>query len=465
MAKVLIIDDDPMMNEALTTVVGRMGHSVDTAFTLRQGVDLAEAGAFDVVFLDVRMPDGCGLDYIGQIRQAPSEPEVIIITAYSDVNGAKLAIENGAWNYIHKPSSLEGMTLPLMRALQYREEKAKHTPVNLKREKIIGSGAKITSSLDDLARAANCRANVLIEGETGTGKEIFARTIHENSDRAGKNFVVVDCASLPESLVEGILFGHERGAFTGADRAREGLIAQAHGGTLFLDEVGELPPALQKSFLRVLQERRFRPLGSSNEQASDFRLVAATNRDLDEMVRQERFRSDLLYRLRSLRISLPPLRDRKEDIRDLVQFSMNRLSTLNATQIKGFSPDFFEALSRYDWPGNVRELLNVMEHVFATASQEATLFACHLPTSIRIQVAQSFVNSELDSKAEPRSLDEEAITDSSTITSYREFRKNTERGYLKRLVLLTGGDKKQACRLSGLSRAHLYQLLKENDIA
>lgn len=465
MAKVLIIDDDPMMNEALSSVVGRMGNSVESAFTLRQGVTMAKTGAFDVVFLDVRMPDGCGLDYIGQIKQAPSEPEVIIITAYSDVNGAKLAIENGAWNYIHKPSSLEGMTLPLVRALQYREEKAKCTPVNLKRDKIIGNSVKIMGSLDDLARAAHSRANVLIEGETGTGKEIFARTIHENSDRAGKNFVIVDCASLPESLVEGILFGHERGAFTGADRAREGLIAQAHGGTLFLDEVGELPHALQKTFLRVLQERRFRPLGSTNEEASDFRLIAATNRNLDEMVRQKRFRSDLLYRLRSLRISLPPLKDRKEDIRDLVQFSMNRLSGLNATHIKGFSPDFFEALNLYDWPGNVRELLNVMEYVFSEAYHDVTLFAYHLPTHIRIHVAQSFVSSGINKEAETRMLTEDAITDSRVLSSFREFRKNTEKDYLKRLVQLTRGDKKHACELSGLSRAHLYQLLKEHDIA
>ena len=458
MAKVLIIDDDPLMNEALTTAVGRMGHSVDAAFMLRHGLRLAETGSFDVVFLDVRMPDGCGLDYIGRIRQAPSGPEVIIMTAFSDREGARLAIENGAWSYLHKPATLEEMTRPLAGALKYRREKSGPRRERLRRDRVIGNGRRITAALDEAARAARCRANVLIEGETGTGKEVFARIIHENSASAGENFVVVDCASLPETLVESILFGHERGAFTGADRAREGLIAQANGGTLFLDEVGELMPELQKKFLRVLQERRFRPLGSTCEQASDFRLIAATNRDLDEMCLGGRFRSDLLFRLRSLSICLPPLRERTEDIRDLVEIAVSRYSGLYPTPVKGFSSDFFEALERYDWPGNVRELLGVMEQVLAAACGESMLFACHLPTSIRVRAAQSLV------PGDPQGPPPEAASQGRSILPYRKFRKVAEREYLTRLVQFTHGDRRQACELSGMSRAHLYHLLKEHRI-
>ena len=379
MANILIIDDDKVLCEMLYRRLGSMGYEVLYALTLKEGLIKAASKDFDIVFLDVYLPDGDGLKAIPKIRESPSSPEVIIITGEGDPDGAELAIKSGAWDYIEKPLSLEQTTLPIVRALQYREEKRKGGPKTaLKRGGIIGTSPQLEACLDHVARAANSDSNVLITGETGTGKELVARAIHQNSPRSRKTFVVVDCAALPGTLVESILFGNEKGAFTGADRAREGLVKHADGGTLFLDEVGELPLLIQKSFLRVIQERQFLPVGAKAEIKVDFRLIAATNRDPDNMVRNNQFRSDLLYRLRTHSIELHPLRDRTSDIKELIFYHLNKLCESYGTETKGFSPEFFEVLMTYEWPGNVRELLNTLEEVLSVARHEPTLFPYHL---------------------------------------------------------------------------------------
>jgi len=273
---------------------------------------------------------------------------------------------------------------------------------------------------------------------------------------------VVDCASLPETIVESVLFGHERGAFTGADRSKTGLITQADGGTLFLDEVGELPLAVQGSFLRALQERRFRPVGSVKEVTSDFRLIAASNRDLDEMVRQGRFRKDLLFRLRTFAIILPPLREHPEDISELISYYLTRLSRRYEKGTKGFSPDFLDTLLDYDWPGNVRELVNALERAIAVAGENPTLFPAHLPTEIRIKVKRNQVGEEesarVSSAAPGRSL--------KTLQEHREAAvAGAERRYLEDLIARTRGDIREACEVSGLSRSRLYGLLKKYRIS
>ncbi|MDD5167173.1 MAG: sigma-54 dependent transcriptional regulator, partial [Syntrophales bacterium] len=284
MANILIIDDDQMLCNAMSMKFKMMEHRVSCALTLEDGVREANRNSFDVVYLDVRLPDGNGLDALSIIRKMDDPPEVIIMTGSGDPDGAELAIKNGAWDYIEKPSSINNMILPLVRALQYRDVKLATKPsMKLNRDGIIGNSIPMRACLDQVAEASGSNANVLLSGETGTGKELFAWAIHNNSSRSQRNFVVVDCAALSETLVESMLFGHEKGAYTGADKTKEGLIKQADGGTLFLDEVGELPFSIQKSLLRVLQEHRFRPLGSNHEIGSDFRLVAATNRNLDEM--------------------------------------------------------------------------------------------------------------------------------------------------------------------------------------
>ena len=262
MIKVLIVDDDIMLCKMLRTLIEDMRYKVVVSNTLHDGLDMIARESFDVVFLDVQLPDGIGLDAVPVIRESSDAPEVIIMTGAGDPDGAELAITSGAWDYIEKPSSMKQMILPLMRAVQYREGRmATSIPVLLKRDRIVGSGQSLMASLEKLAQAAMSNANVLISGETGSGKELFAHSIHENSTRAANIFVVVDCAALPETLVESILFGHVKGAFSGADNTSKGLIKQADGGTLFLDEVGELSLSMQKSFLRVLQEHSFRPVG------------------------------------------------------------------------------------------------------------------------------------------------------------------------------------------------------------
>ncbi|MBW2622684.1 MAG: sigma-54-dependent Fis family transcriptional regulator [Deltaproteobacteria bacterium] len=466
MANILIIDDDRMLCDMLCRQIERMGHKAEYANDIAEGIKKAASAHYAVVYLDVNLPDGNGLDALPEIKALSSSPEVIIFTAEGDPNGAELAINSGAWDYIEKPLAAREMMLPLARALQYREEKAKKKPrAALKREHIIGSSPQLQDSLDLLAEAATDEENVLLIGETGTGKELIARAIHENSGRAAKNFVVVDCTALPGNLVESMLFGHEKGAFTGAEKAHIGLIKQADGGTLFLDEVGELSFPLQKSFLRVLQEHRFRPLGSQTELESDFRLVAATNRSLDLMVEKNDFRQDLLYRLKSLMIQLPPLKDRAGDVKEIAVHYIQQTSENSGTEMKGFSPEFFEALERYDWPGNIRELLSTLERVLVTSKDEPILFARHLPTHIRVHLAQSLI--DRDSVAHPAAA--AGGEKKRTLPLLKDYRQDAmaevERGYLTELMLSAGNNIKEACRVSGLSQSRLYHLLKKYHIS
>ena len=466
MSKILIIDDDELLCSTLSRFILRMEHNVTYALTIEDGLKEVSTGVFDVVFLDVNLPDGSGLDVIPVIRKAPSSPEIIIITGEGDPDGAELAIKSGAWTYIEKPLSMENITLQLVRALQYRKEKADiKPPVALKREGIVGSSPQLETSLDLLAQVSGSDANVLLTGETGTGKEVFAKTIHRNSPRAGKNFVVVDCTALPETLVESMLFGHERGAFTGAEKSRTGLVKEADGGTLFLDEVGELPLTVQKDFLRVLQENRFRPLGSNKEIESDFRLVSATNRDLEKMIESGQFRKDLFFRLQSVIIELPPLKTRSQDIKDLTIHYMVKLCERYGTETKGFSPDFFETLAAYNWPGNVRELIHTMERVLTVARFEPTLFPRHLPNKIRVHAARASINKNETDK----DLLEKDTHPAEMLPKLQDVRETAvskaEKQYLYDLMLLTRKEIKEACRVSGLSQSRLYYLMKKHRIS
>lgn len=466
MSSVLIIDDEKMICDVLSGVVKHLGCDVTSVLTLKDGLKETSSGTFDVVFLDVRMPDGSGLDVLPEILAASSTPEVIIMTGFGDPDGAELAIKSGAWDYIQKPFSMKKFKLPLIRALQYRKaKKAGMVPVALNLAGIVGSSRQMRACFDLLAQAANSEVNVLFTGETGTGKELFARAIHNNSHRADENFVVVDCAALPETLVESVLFGHEKGAFTGADKTREGLIKQADGGTLFLDEVGELPISVQKAFLRVLHERRFRSVGGKREIESNFRLVAATNRNLDQMVQSGQFRKDLLFRLQSFTIRLPPLRERPQDIDELVRYHVAELCKSYGIETKGFSPEFLATLAIDSWPGNVRELVNALETALVKARYDPVLFPKHLPASIRIKAARTLVSKESPAESSPKGNPEPTRA----LAPLRDFRMaavaEAEKEYLKNLVSLTENNIKDACRLSGLRRARLYELLKKYNIS
>lgn len=466
MANLLIIDDEQLMCQSLSLVVKQNGHQATCASTLAAGIELNNTQSFDVIFLDVNMPDGNGLDCIQQLLDHSEAPEIIIITGFGDPHGAEMAIKCGAWDYLEKGASVKEITLSLLRALQYREQKlASHSSssgVDFKREGIIGISKSLKECLDLLIQAAVSDASILITGETGTGKELFARAVHVVSERKAKKFVVVDCAAMPDNLIEGLLFGHEKGAFTSADQSREGLILQAHGGTLFLDEVGEMPLALQKVFLRVLQERRFRPIGSSREIESDFRLVAATNRNLQEMVQEGSFRSDLLFRMSTFVIELPSLRERCDDIPLLARHHADRICGQYHVPPKDFSPEFIQMLTSYRWPGNVRELVNTLERTIAVARNEPVLFPKHLSMQIRIEVTrQSLKKEEAGS-----SLCQPTFESLPQLSDYRDaIYMQAEHKYLHDLIQSVDFNIQKACEISGLSTSRLYALLKKQGIS
>lgn len=464
-ARVLIIDDDEGMCYTLSSQVIEEGHEPVCTHTLKDGLQEALSTSYDLVFLDVMLPDGNGLDILPSILKTTAKPEVIIITAQGNPEGAELAIRKGAWDYLQKPFSLQEVRLPLLRALQYREAARSERPLLvLNREGLIGESPAFRQCLELVGRAAQNDNPVLITGETGTGKELFATAIHTNSQRRDSNFVVVDCAALPETLVESVLFGHEKGAFTGADKSHAGLLKQADGGTLFLDEVGELPLSIQKTFLRVLQEHRFRPVGGAGEVASDFRIISATNRDLEAMVRAGKFRQDLMHRIQSLVIDLPPLRERIRDIRELAMAFMNRYCERYACDPKGFSPEFLEMLTFYDWPGNIRELENCMNSCLATAREDPVLFPKHLPIPLRVQVTRIGIRKDLPAARKPKGAPDRPRT----LVKYKDYREKAlseaEKQYLGDLMILTQGQIRAACTISGLSQSRLYALLKKHQV-
>ncbi len=456
MAKILIIDDDALLSETVADKLESLHHQSQAVHSLAKGLRTAVNGDFDIILLDVYLPDGNGLKSIDQLRAVPSEPQVIIITGQGDPDGAEMAIRHGAWCYLEKNSIIKEISLPLTRALQYREAVRGQKAVveAMERDQLVGESPRFIQCLEILANAAAADASVLISGESGTGKEAFARAIHANSRRKNGNFVVVDCTALPEQLVESVLFGHVKGAFTGADRANRGLIRHADKGTLFLDEIGELPLATQKSFLRVLQERAFCPVGSQEECRSDFRLICATNRDLAAMTREGLFREDLLYRLRGLSLHLPPLRERDGDIPLLAEYFLNCSVQRYGQEPKECLPEVMELLCSYHWPGNVRELSQAIESAFAQAVYSSVVFTQHLPVHIRTAHARANVQRQAP-VASP------SFAESTFLPAWRDAKDAFERDYTQRLLQHSEGNVMEAGRLSGLSRTRLYQLIKK----
>jgi two-component system NtrC family response regulator len=461
--RILIIDDDEGMSYTLARMVEEAGYEADTAYRLKDGLKKIESGAYDVVFLDVRLPDGNGIEIIPTIRSIPFPPEIIIITAFGERGGADLALKNGAWDYLQKPADLQTMELSLVRALEYRSQKqVLETPLMIDRQGIIGNSPRLLMCITLMGHAAKSDANVLICGETGTGKELFAKAIHLNSTRKSKPFIVVDCTSLPHNLAESILFGHAKGAFTGADKTHEGLVKQADQGTLFLDEVGELPLDLQIKLLRVLQERKFRPVGSKTEVESNFRLVSATNRDLDEGVAKGKIRQDLLFRLRTFVIELPPIRERQKDIEALANQYVEKFCSAYNYKKKKISEDFIETLTRYTWPGNVREFISAIESAVAVDPYSQTLFSKHLPNYIRVSTLGPVAE---QAKSPVGSSDPENRQPLQTLKAFRHKAiAEAEEKYLRHLMSMTDWQIEEACEISNLKKARLYQLLKVYNI-
>lgn len=367
-------------------VVETAGHGCVALPSCAEALESLKTAAHDIVILDIDITESPE-QAIPALAAAGSRPDILVISNGSDPENLERAIRAGAWDVLCTPFTHDELMQAVNRCLFHRRARnGKKANGEFRRDAILGNSSCLERCLENIATAAQTGASVLILGETGTGKELFANAIHDNSARAGGNFIVVDCTNIPRTLAESLLFGHERGSFTGAADSREGLFKQADGGTIFLDEIGDLDLDVQKSLLRVLQERKFRPLSSKREVTSDFRLVAATNRDLEAMVRQGEFRKDLYHRLRNRVIQLPPLRMRKEDILPIANFHVQKICDELGCPEKEISYELHHALTLHDWPGNVRELINTLHAAVHNGFAEARLYPQHLPLDIRARV-------------------------------------------------------------------------------
>lgn len=375
-ARVLVVDDEPALREVLTIALRRGGLDVTTAPGRKQALALIEqvSHPFPLVLTDLVMPDGSGMDVLAAAKKRSSTTEVIVMTAHQTIEAAIEATRGGAYDFVTKPFSPAEMLVRLEKALEKTtiSEENQRLRAQLERfeppEVDFGQSPRMLALAEVVDKAARTRATVLITGESGTGKERVARALHARSDRRAAPFLVVNCGALPEALMESELFGHEKGAFTGAGARTQGIFREAEGGTVLLDEVGELPLPLQVKLLRVLQEKKVRPVGGAAEVPIDVRVLAATNRDVEGSVRDGKLRQDLYYRLNVIRLELPPLRDRREDVPRLAERFARRFADEMGKELRGLSADALRALDRYDFPGNVRELENMMERAVALAS-------------------------------------------------------------------------------------------------
>ncbi len=432
--RILVVEDDPGQAQALADFLRARGFQVKTVATRAEA---CRPRLVDLALVDLRLPDGNGLEVLRCLKHRDPDVPVILMTAYASIESAVEAMKQGAYDYLTKPLDLARLWITVQRALEHR---ALHREVRELREELqrfhdlpdlIARSPAMQQVLSLVRRVAPTDTTVLITGESGTGKELVARTLHRLSGRKGR-FVAVSVASLPDTLVEAELFGYERGAFTGAERARPGRFEAAQHGTLFLDEIGELPPAIQVKLLRVLQERTVERLGSHEPIPLDVRLVAATNRNLEQLVREGRFREDLYYRLNVVHIVLPPLRERREDIVPLAEYFLDRFRRELHKPVEGFTREALYALLEYPWPGNVRELQNVIER--------AVVLTRH-----------SLITPEDLALPHPTPGGPERPVPTL---------EQVEREHIQRVLALTRGNLSEAARLLGIHRNTLRQKLK-----
>ncbi|HEX9935008.1 MAG TPA: sigma-54 dependent transcriptional regulator [bacterium] len=377
--RILVVDDEEMIRDLLRETFQRKGYAVDTVEKGNDALKKIDTERYDLLVSDIRLPDISGMKILSETKKKRPDLGIIMITAYGSIKNAVKAMKQGAFDYITKPFDLEEIELLVDKYFKYRsliaENEYLRSELDLKFgfENIIGTSAPMQKVFDSIRMVAQSRATVMIQGASGTGKELVARAIHYNSDRKTAPFVTTNCAALPEGLVESELFGHEKGAFTGAYRTTKGRFEIAHGGTLLLDEVSEISPSLQAKLLRVLQEREIERVGGGRPIAVDVRIIATTNRELKNEVEEGRFREDLFYRLDVVPIYLPPVCERREDVPLLVQHFAKRYATENSRQIKGISESAIKILSQRDWPGNVREIENCVERAVVMAGPDVRL--------------------------------------------------------------------------------------------
>jgi two-component system response regulator PilR (NtrC family) len=446
-SRVLVVDDERSMQEFLEIFFRSEGYDVVTAGDVESARLHLEGDDFDVVISDIQMPDGSGLDLLDAVHELSPESVVIMITAFASTETAIAAMRQGAYDYVTKPFKVDEIRMVVEKALEKKllasENRRLRSELRSRSRSMIGTSAAMQRVFDLIAQVADTKATVLITGESGTGKEMVARAIHEGGDRRERPFVVVNCAAIPENLLESELFGHVRGAFTGAVASRAGLFEAADRGTLFLDEVGELPPPLQVKLLRVLQERTFRRVGGTHDQRADVRILSATNRDLALDVKQGRFREDLYYRLNVIEIRLPSLRERRDDVALLVDHFVARFAKELGKDVTGCSPQVMQKLLAYPFPGNVRELENVIERAVAL-SRSSILDLDSLPPVLMSPSAP--VHS---SRIPPEGVDLERLL------------QDYERSLLLEALVPARGVKKRAAQLLGISfRSYRYRLEK-----
>ena len=375
--RVLVVDDEASITSALALVLGDAGYEVGTAGTVAEASTQLGVGApFDLVFTDLRLPDATGIELLDRIREWSPDTQVILMTAHGSLDVTVEAIKRGAYYYVEKPFTPEQVLTLAGRALQFseisRENRALKRALSAETETfgMTGRSPRMLQIVETIRTAAPSDASVLIEGESGTGKELVASALHAQSRRADGPYIRINCAAIPSELIESELFGYRKGAFTGADRDKRGLIEAASGGTLLLDEIAEMPAHLQTKLLRVLQDRRLRRLGDEQEVAVDFRLISSTNRDTAQMISEGSLRKDLFFRVSTVRIKVPPLRERPDDVAPLAERFLQTYANKYSKPIRAFSPAAFSLLARYDWPGNVRELESVVEHAVLFATED-----------------------------------------------------------------------------------------------
>ncbi|MCD6451511.1 MAG: sigma-54-dependent Fis family transcriptional regulator [Acidobacteria bacterium] len=449
--RILVIDDEENMLELYSRILGKEGYKVTTALTAEEALDLFGSKVFDLIIADLALPGMNGVELLKKVKEEDPDIPYILITAYGTVESAVEAMKLGAFDYIPKPFQTEELKIVIKKALKEYQlaQELKRLRSEVKERysfgNIVGRSKKMLAIFDLVGRVAASNSTVLIQGESGTGKELIARAIHYNSLRKDKPFVAIDCSILPETLLESELFGHVRGAFTGAMKAKKGLFEEANGGTIFLDEIGNISLPIQAKLLRVLQEREIKPLGSTETIKVDVRIIAATNTDLKELVASGAFREDLYYRIAVIPIVLPPLRERKEDIPLLVDCFLEKFSKENNKPLKRITPKALALLTEYDWPGNVRELENIIERAVLVSDSEEIDESC-FPSEIR-RLGDESVSLNISLKGE-----------------VNKVKGSVEIEAIKKALALCGGNKTLAAKKLGISRSSLYNKLKEYGI-
>src|SRR5437762_266706 len=449
--RILVVDDEPMMSDSLRQHLADEGYTVDTAASGAEAIDLFDGGAHHLVISDLQLPDMDGLTLLRHMKDSKPTTEVIVVTGYGSVQSAVEAIKAGAFYFVEKPFDFEELSPLVEMALERRELVAE--AANMRRQlstraeyfNIIGSSKQMQTIYETIESVAKSDANVLIVGESGTGKELIANAIHYNSLRAKKPFIKVNCSALPKELIESELFGHTKGAFTGAHADKEGLVQHAAGGSLLLDEIGEMPVELQPKLLRVLQERSYRKIGSEKTYPVDFRLITSTNRLPADAIRDGALRDDLFYRISTITLHVPPLRERNEDLQLLAEHFLALYAQKYQRQITGLSPAAYQHLFAHTWPGNVRELQNMMERAVLLAKGDQ-IEPADLSISNGGPVAEG-ASANVSWSVPPH-------------MTLEEMEKSLIESTLKR----TGGNKQAAANLLGIYRPRLYSKIRRYNI-